>query len=226
MKRTISRATCTHDELDTIITAAWEWLWAYYQGRIRESMAEGHEPWDDHFFITASELEYTVRIMLANRLRKQPATTGDPAYGNTHGLVVSIRGGRYREDLLCVVRDWLAGQTGDTLQRHNFGKGHISGMRYRPLGAPLSPAEKRTLAKKDKDATRAKAIHAADPATHWPQLALCSKAARETAKAKRRSYSCRRHSPHSSVSTTSDPDKVTCPKCRKLLGQANTQADN
>jgi hypothetical protein len=42
------------------------------------------------------------------------------------------------------VRDWLL----RTKDGHNFGRGHISGMRFRPKGAPFGPSEEDTIKKK------------------------------------------------------------------------------
>lgn len=57
--------------------------------------------------------------------------------------------------LIDVVRDWLACQVeAGVLVAHNFGRGHCSKMRFRPSGVPLTDAEKKTLAAKQRRLTK------------------------------------------------------------------------
>ena len=120
-----------------------------------------------------------------------PYTTLFRSWGG-RGAGVRMPGGLQR-----AVRNWLLSNS--RLDRHNFGKGHISGMRFRPQGAPLAPAEIKTMQQKEKDRVRT-----TPKPVHFRKLGglLC---------VVRKPFSHR-----SKARCTSDWNRVTCPRCQKL----------
>jgi len=113
-------------------------------------------------------------------------------------------------DLQKIVRAWLFAQvSAGKMQVHNFGKGHISGARFRPNGAPLAPSEKETFERKAKEKTRTTpkpvhfALHGGAGCTQIKKPSRFGRSSRSTR-------------------TTSDLDKVTCPRCIKLRGEFET----
>lgn len=138
------------EDLTDRIAKAWDWLWNY-KTTTDFSWRVGGEPW-----ITATELESRVRAAMAEELLGKP-------YGaegtSTYERVRVSTGGR--TDLLGECRDWLLTKVRDgELTAHNFGRGHISGMRFRPVGVPLTANESKALATpREERARRCSIIH-------------------------------------------------------------------
>ena len=119
------------------------------------------------------------------------------------------------------VRDYLLHNRGIT--GHNFSRGHISGMRFRPRGEPLSPAEQKTFkAQQEKEEKRARGepTYTRHASSGQYGLALCVKAQRDkkiaAAKAAGRSAPWFGSNHRSRVWTTDKLEEVTCPRCRNL----------
>lgn len=188
---------------------AWDFCWAQ---RLKDRK-EGYDYGGQSYYITATDLELRVR----NAVQEQIDGVKYGKYGVSGGATwrsgtrISTRPGL---SLLEQCRSWLRRQCArGILEGHNFGRGHISGMRFRPVGEPLSPQEQKQFEKKAKP----KLVHFSDPEwKHWPNRSLCSQKAREARKVEgRRLVSRPARRPTSQ--TTEKADEVTCPRCRKLL---------
>ena len=220
-------------DLDAEIQKAWDWCWNYYceASEYREEIYDkdgfptgkfkkevriipARQSW-----LTATDLERRVRAAAAEALQGKPyGSIGADVWGE--GVRVSGGNGI---SLLEAVRNWLSQQAArGVLARHNFGRGHCSRMRYRPVGVPLTEAEQKTAEKKAKPYS-SKPVHFADPAVKsWPALSLCSAKARATVRASSFGYS--RGSNRSSTRTTKKAEEVTCPRCLKLLAEKKAVA--
>lgn len=196
-------------DLNKEIPQAFHRLWTYKQ----ERQAAGHDFQGQTYYVAAKELEDEVRNKLTG------GEPGEQRGGYRSGIRIST-GSRYSLFDLC--RKWLLAQvSAGKLQAHNFTRGHVSGARYRPTGAPLSPSEEKHFNKIQKEGPRGenKPIHFADPYEEgWPRKSYCSRATRETNKKKAKAY-YRRPSHRTETRTTSEPEKVTCPRCLKLLAE-------
>lgn len=186
------------------IPAAWDKMWAENLKRRREDVAyekkHGRRPFDAArtYFLTAASIEREVREM-ADRA----ATATGMSWG-----VVRISGNLQR-----AVRDWLLrGPRG--LQQHNFGRGHISGMRFRPRGEPLAPAEKATNAAHEKRAADRKA--GKESRRHFSMRGYGShpQCVVEQRRKKGHGHGLWRQS---KARVTRDATEVTCPSCLKWI---------
>lgn len=114
------------------ISAAWDLIWAEKLAA-RAAGDDGFR--GEHYHASASDVEDVVRQFARDALDGKPRRTKTNR-GDHHG--VKIRG-----DLNGAVRSWL--QNNPKIAKHNFGRGHISGMRFRPVGQPMTPAETKTI---------------------------------------------------------------------------------
>jgi hypothetical protein len=129
------------------IKFAWDFLWAGNL-KARKKNGYGHSA---TFYLTASDVEAQVRQFAIETAAGESWGTR----GRTYGKPLSWPTIKMPGNLLHDVRDWLRNeQYAGRLTAHNFGKGHISGARYRPVGEPISEAEQTTIkikaARKDK----------------------------------------------------------------------------
>lgn len=173
----------------------WDVLWA---NNLAQRAKEKKNPrWaNSTYYLTAADIVRGVRNVAAAQLRGEewPATYDKVFWGSDYGLRVS-------GDVQGEVRDWLFANP--KLTYHNFGRGHISGARFRPVGEPMGPSESETLKKKAERRAnpRPRTVHFT---TGYTTL-LCTK---------------NRRSPFSRPSkawTTKEEVKVTCPQCKNLL---------
>lgn len=209
------------------IQKAWDWCWKHfcepteYRDEIydKDGMPTGEFEKETRTiqprqsWLSASDIERRVRAAAAEQLEgKEPGTYGADAWG--HRLQISCGPG----GLLGAVRDWLSTQIArGILTGHNFGRGHCSGMRCRPVSVPLTAAETKTIAQREKRIKGETPVHFSDPEVNrYPGKSLCSRKARETNKAKSRGYFSRGYG-RSNTRLSSEPAKVTCPRCLKLL---------
>jgi hypothetical protein len=168
-------------------------LWAYKL----EARAAGRDFRGDTYYTTAQELQEAVKGLVFDRLHPDPKRLKEfgPTLRGAYGV-------RCRGDLQKVVRNYLLQGPFD---RENFGRGHVSGMRFRPRGEPLSAAEATTKARKAVP-RRPAPVHATLPGS----LALLCMPPRQAL------Y----RGPNYRIRRTSDRAAVTCPRCLKLLQQA------
>lgn len=201
--------------IDEEIKDAWDYLWAdNVKGRKKDWKGET-------YYLTATDLEDRVRCSIAEKLEGKRRGF----YGRHHGTYMcpKLNGiGR----LLDRCRNWLSRQVSSgVLQVHNFGRGHCSGARFRPVGEPLSPQEQRSIKKKETDKTKVKPIHFKDPqhkGYSYDAPALCTRKARKT-NAKKGRFCCRSRR-RSTVRTTKNGGEVTCKRCLKLMAEDQAPA--
>lgn len=173
-------------ELSKAIPAAWDFIW---KAKLADRAA-GRDFRGDTYYTTAQEMEQQVRSFAYE-------TSTGKAWG-TNGIRGYSYGIRFRGDLQAAVRSYLLRTPG--IVGHNFGRGHISGMRFRPAGAPVSPGEAETIERKAKPRAE-KPRHIGT----YSQLACMPRRDRF-----RRGRSMAR--------LAFEGESITCPKCLKLLG--------
>jgi hypothetical protein len=179
--------------VDATCQEAWNYLWAYNLKKRKE----GHDWKGDSYYLTATDIERQVRAFAYDDFTGQPR--GTHPYG---GPIRIYHGGR--GSLLQVVRDWLHSQyCSGKLERHNFGRGHISGMRYRPKGAPIGEREKVTI-KRNSEPRKPRPHHYGERGA-----LLCRQGMK-----KRMSWGFNRHP----AWTTKNWKEVTCQRCLKHKG--------
>jgi hypothetical protein len=134
------------------IPEAWDYLWKANLKR-RKEMKEGDYGYSETFYLTASDVENQVRQFALEALEGKPRGSFGRAYGRPVGRKLIIRGG----SLNGAVRDWLLRNS--EIEGFNFGRHHISGLRFRPKGEPLAEAEKETMRKKERRKNLPRPLH-------------------------------------------------------------------
>lgn len=208
-------------DLKRELTEALARLWAK-----KDEVVAAGRGWRGHeTYTTAQELEREVRDDLVRRAppidydrRAVFTEAGDPVAAPKNRRrfsgVMRISTGR-PGGLLQAARGFLLGEArAGRLELEDFGRGHVSGARFRRPGTEPGAGEVETLKRKAKP----RAVHYRDPATEGSYSGaapLCSAALRATLKKKRTWWSGRgrrRSWP------TDDMSRVTCPRCLKLAG--------
>lgn len=189
------------------IPAAWDLIWKSHRIERKKDEAfekkHGKKPygWERTYYTTASDVERMVRDFALDTSEGKPWRTEHTGYGYPNGI-------RIGGDLKAAVRSWLLRGNGGKIVGHNFGRGHISGMRFRPVGEPLAEAEKKTIEKHQK---RRAGLAPPKPIHFHDKGLLCQKAR----KAGRFFFSRGR----TTSRTTTDRSKVTCKQCLNLLAK-------
>lgn len=183
--------------LQKAIPAAWDMCWA----RNLANRKTGHDFRGQTFYLCANDVEQQVRAFAQDTLNGKPWGTTPIWYGSTYSGV------RITGNLQSEVRDWLLDNP--KIMGHNFNRGHISGMRFRPVGEPLNDAEKKTLAEKAERKAHPRPIPYHYSAEGFGNRAECMRARMKG----RIWYSSRR----SRASVTSDVGRVTCKACLNLI---------
>lgn len=200
-----------HFDVRAAIPLAWNFLWAKNLETRKKDEADfartGHKAYRDGstYYLCAADIENQIRAWAEDTAAGKPWRK-ERVYGG-YGFQVRLSG-----DLQGMVRDFLLRGNGGKIVGHNFGRGHISGMRFRPVGEPLSEAEKNTLDKKQKqrDNPRPTTWHYSERYGSRPECV------RQAAIAKgQRIYGFR----PSKALTTRDLEEVTCPRCKNLIAQ-------
>lgn len=170
------------------LPAAWDLLW---KDRLARRLA-GNDFRGDTYYLTASDLEAQVRRFAREDLDGVPRGSTGPAWGREAGVRIS-------GDVSAIVRSWLL--SNPRIVGHNFLRGHISGMRFRPYGEPIGPAEK-TIEAKERRLADPK-----PPPLHFARGdgPLCT------------FDRCRSRFRRSRTWRTGDASRVTCPACLKKL---------
>jgi len=213
-------------DLNKAIEAAWDYLWDVNLKDRAKQEAEhpdgdfgkyGRRWYTRTFYICAADI--------VSQVRSFAYETAKGLKWGTNGVRGPDYGIRLSGNVEGEVRRWLL----RTKDSHNFGRGHISGMRFRPRGAPLGPSEKDTLEEKAKP-PKPRVIHFARDGYSGTPLCIAVQRANEDAarKAKGLHPAYRGHS-RSKACTQSrwgagkeDWQKgvVTCPRCLKLKDHA------
>lgn len=181
-------------DFNQAIPAAFAHVWQ----RNLERRAAGDDFRGNTYYVTASDVEEQVRCFAEDQLAGKPWGTKE-SYGRGWHNGLRISG-----DLTGAVRQWLL----RNCDGHNFGRGHISGMRFRPRGEPIGPAEA-TLAKQAAERANPKVKPVHYSLTYGP--ALCVKVARE-----KRGLRYWGNALRSRAHTVSDWEHVTCKRCLNL----------
>jgi hypothetical protein len=178
-------------ELSKAIPAAFAFLWA----RNLKQRAEGDDYRGRTYYVCAVDVEEQVRCFADDELAGKP-------WGTTQGYGRGFHNCKVYGDLPNAVRRWLL----SNCDGHNFGRGHISGMRFRPRGEPIGPAEK-TLAKKAADRANppVKPVHFSKHGGFYNPHILCTAATRS-----------RFSNSRSKARASSEWASVTCKKCLNL----------
>lgn len=189
------------------IKTAWDVLWAHNL-KIRGTP-------DDYrnrsYYVTAADLVNQVRSFARSTMEGKPWDTSKP--NNFGGFGSYLEGGgrlRMSGDLQGVVRDWL--RHNPNIASHNFGRGHISGMHYRPVGQPISPTEQKTLTKKAEQRANPKPRPRHFGKSYGARAACVLASGRKIAGWTR-----------SNAWVTSKVADVTCPRCLKLIAEQKLQ---
>lgn len=170
------------------IRVAWDFLWA---DNLKDR--DGRDYRGRSYYLTASDVEDQVRMFAAETLAGEKWGTRGRACGKPWDSP------RFSGDLLQQVRRWLQEeQYRGRLLSHNFGRGHISGQRYRPAGQPVGPAEAKTIVEKKARAGRTPPVHLSKGQRFYCSPAKLSPWGRSQAR------------------RTIDRSLVTCTRCLKL----------
>lgn len=185
---------------------AWDILWAnnlrQRKDDVKYENKVGKKPfnWARTYYICAADVERTVRDLAEDSRDGKPWRT-TPGYGG-YGSGI-----RFNGNLQSTVRDWLFGQCSrGILTYHNFGRGHISGARFRPVGEPMADAEKETVQRKTRERLTPRPRHYS--ANGYGGTLKCMEGR------KRSPFSRGRRTAYA----TAKQADVTCPRCRKALG--------
>lgn len=179
------------------IAAAWDFLWA---DNLRQRAKGDAFRNSTTYYLTASDVENQVRQFAADQREGREWGASGRAYGTPCTWPVI----KFPGDLLGDCRDWL--RNNRRLTSHNFGRGHVSGARYRPVGEPLAEAEQATIKEKAERSTRVRVVHLGDNG--------------RCACVKRTSWSKSNYR----ISMTRDGSKVTCPRCVKIVAGLQKEA--
>lgn len=182
-------------DFNKAIPAAFAHLWNLNL----QKRAAGDDYRGNTYYLTASDVEEQVRCFAEDQLAGKPwGTTVSYGRGWHNGLRIS-------GDLNAAVRQWLL----RNCDGHNFGRGHISGMRFRPRGEPVGPIEQATLQKKAEERAnpKVKPVHYSYTYGH-PHCVLAA--------AKKRGRRIWGSMHRSRAHTVSDWEHVTCKRCLNL----------
>jgi hypothetical protein len=200
-------------DLSVELPKAWAVCWAEWcEPKDIGDAENGPQLWEPRQrWLTATDLEQRLRAAAVEKL--DGIEYGKLGRGYGYGMGVTIRfPDNSRATLLDRVRDWLREQVAaGQLVCHNFGRGHISGMRFRPPGVELTEGEKATLETKRKRAAGEAVVHLYTGENWFQRRPLCTPP---------RKKSTFRPRQRSKAEMTSEPEKVTCPRCKKLLTAA------
>lgn len=176
------------------IAAAWKLLWSLNL----KDREEGRDYRGSSYHLTASDIERQVRRFAEDTMEGRPWAT-ERSYGGYGSRV------RFRGNLQGTVRKWLFNEVSHgRLSMHNFGRGHISGARFRPAGEPVGPAEKGTMERKERSRGKPRPRHFRRGGHGSSPICVTKKA---------------RWNRSSALSCKTEAD-VTCPRCLKLLKAA------
>jgi hypothetical protein len=158
-------------DLHAAIPAAWDYLWKNNLKKRAEYEAKypdgdfgkyGRRWYTQTFYICAVDVVAQVRSFAYE--------TAKGLKWGTNGVRGPDYGIRLSGDVEGTVRTWLL----RTKAGHNFGRRHISGMRFRPRGAPRGPSEQDTLKEQAKP-PKPRTIHFGTASAYSGGTPLCIK---------------------------------------------------
>ena len=125
--------------LDAAVPAAWDFLWA---ANLKDRAKQERDHLDGDFGKYGrrwyTRTFYICAVDVVAQVRSFAYETAKGQKWGTNGVRGPDYGIRLSGNVDGRVRDWLL----RTKDGHNFDRGHISGMRFRPRGEPLGPSEK------------------------------------------------------------------------------------
>jgi len=130
-------------DIKAAIPVAWDVIWASRLKQRKDDLAYEKKygkkafNWATSYYVCAADVERMVRDFAQDTADGKPWRTTNTGYGDGYGL-------RMPGNLNSMVRGWLLRGNGGQIVGHNFGRGHISGMRFRPVGEPMAEVEKVT----------------------------------------------------------------------------------
>ena len=188
-------------DVQAAIPKAWTFLWRANLAR----QQAGEDYRGQSTYLTASDVEAQVRQFAQEQFDgRAPGSTG-PARGRRY-TVVRLTTGR-PGGVFGLIRDWLLAEVrAGRLEIFKFGRGHISGARFRPAGQGPNLAEEQSMDRKRARQGRPAPVHASVSGRHGGRP-LCTKE-------RRRGFSWR---PSRFVRTTAEPGEVTCARCRNRI---------
>lgn len=177
---------------------AWDLLWA---SNLKQREEGGYRP-STTYYLTASDLMHQVRRFAEETAEGKAWGSTGRAYGGGYGSRVRLSG-----NLLSDCRSWL--HRNSQLTSHNFGSRSCTGERYRPVGEPISEAERGTLEEKEKRAAKPRPVHMRKRTGEYSSSFFC-------APARKKGWGQPRSQAHVSMKA----EDVTCPRCLKLMKEA------
>lgn len=165
--------------------------------------------WGNNDYITASDLEQRIRGRASEILDgAEYGSRGQQFSG--HGIQIRGLDGM---SLLSHCRDYLINRcyTGE-LEMHNFGRGHVSGARFRKAGSGPSEKEQKTVESNAKKQKRGTPVHLRKDGTRATRVCETKRQAKASSWGRRRDWRMR---------FTDDPEKVTCRNCLAKIRQMN-----
>jgi hypothetical protein len=210
--------------IEQAIPAAWDFLWAHNLKARAKCEAENPNGvfgkyarrwYTRTFYICAADMVAQVRSFAYE--------TAKGLQWGTNGVRGPDYGIRMSGDLDGRVRTWLL----RTKDGHNFGRGHISGMRFRPKGAPLGPSEQDTIKEQAKP-PKPRTIHFGKTSAYSGGSPLCIAVQRFNKNEERKANGLPTYYQHHGRSNAvcrdnwegvvkwGEPKPVNCPRCLKL----------
>lgn len=203
-------------DLKTIIPEVWTGLWKANLATRAKYIAAGQTDryWmRGLYYLTASDVEAGVRNYALAMLENDTFNYAEWKSKPWTSLRISTPG--YRGGLNNAVRNWLLSEVRrGKLESHNFGRGHISGMRFRPKGEPVGPAEVATMEKKKEAKER---DYKTNPLPVHGRLTEHSYNATPLCQYEPNRHSWRRN--HRSPDSTLQLKAITCAACANLIAQ-------
>ncbi len=194
-------------DIQKAIPAAWKLLWEDNLQKRRD----GRDFRGNTHYLTATDVVEQVRSFAQEQAEGKTWGSGGRQWGRAYAQVKISTGG-VPGGLLRLVREWLQRQARrGVLEEMDFGRGHISGARYRPAGETLTDGEQATLKRK---------------AVPWEERTVHFYHAPEENASGRAGLLCqigRKRRGHSwgwrrqKSRTSDDPAKVTCKQCANIL---------
>ena len=188
--------------LDAAVPAAWDFLWA---ANLKDRAKQERDHLDGDFGKYGrrwyTRTFYICAVDVVAQVRSFAYETAKGQKWGTNGVRGPDYGIRLSGNVDGRVRDWLL----RTKDGHNFDRGHISGMRFRPRGEPLGPSEKDTIEEKAKPKKPATIHFSREGYAGRP---LCS----AVAMSRQNRYGWRQ----SKARTRKEWDEVTCKRCLNL----------
>lgn len=183
------------------IQKAWDFLWGENLKRRADEKNLGGRWYAETYYLTAADIERQVRSWAQDTYDGNPwnMTRSYGSYGQY--------GFKFRGNLKHTIRNWLFDQARHgVLEYHNFGRGHISGARFRPRGEPMAPAEVKTVTAKEERRRNPKPRPEHFSEHGYSGLPLCTEARRSPYSRNRGHTRC-----------THNKEEVTCKRCLNLL---------